>query len=204
MLKLIKKDYSLILKRKWVIVVTLLWFPVFMFIPHIDPFSIIMIGAMIPMIWSVGFTEDNMDVLFHSLPIRGKDVVLSKYIMFFINFISMSLYIMVIYQILRPFNMNNMKIITLNLIYIMFLISVIVNSIMICISLSFSRSVNNGWAFLGPVIGFRVGRRLADGDVNEAMEYLIPQGTLIQAVALIVFIASIVISFYGYRDWEAR
>lgn len=204
MLKLIKKDYTLILKRKWVIAVTLLWFPVFMFTPHIDPFSIIMIGAMIPMIWSVGFTDDNMDVLFHSLPIRGRDVVFSKYIMFFINFISMSLYIMVIYQILRSFNMNNMKIITLDLIYIMFLISVIVNSIMICISLSFSRAVNNGWAFLGPVIGFRIGRRLTDGDVNEAMAYLIPQGTLIQAFALVVFIASIFLSFYGYRDWEAR
>lgn len=204
MLKLIKKDYVLNLKRKWLIALTLLWFPIFVLIPHIDPFSIIMTGAMITLLWTVGFSEDTMDVLFHSLPVKGKDMIFSKYIMFFINFIFMSLYIMFIYQIMKQFNMENMKIITLDLIYLMFLIAVIVNSIMICIVISFSSAVKNGWAFLGPVIGFRVGRRLADGDVNEALEYLVPQGTLIQAFALIVFIASIFLSFYGYRDWEAR
>lgn len=98
MFNLIKKDFLLLLSNKTTVLIFLLFIPLYRLVLGMDPdysivlLSIVTIGYMLTTT-SFSFEFKNKPYIFiRSLPIKARDVIFSKYIEIFINYLVAIIY----------------------------------------------------------------------------------------------------------------
>lgn len=124
-ISIMKKDYLLIRYNKFAMVSIILWLPVLMLIPIVYSDLIILMGSIIIFMTTFGI-EGMKGNLINSLPVKKSDVIISRYIMFFINSLGMVIYLWINYFIFKKLNIGNIDVINWNSIFVILIFSIYV------------------------------------------------------------------------------
>lgn len=207
MLKQIKKDYYLILSLKGTIAIAMILVPICIYIiGSINQSGIYATSVFVAILLTysmVGYVQ-SQQILSHSMPFSKLDVVLSKYIIVFLNYIIVNSYIFFIVWIIRKLPGNNIQYLSLELYKYMLFVSIISLSFVIPALLSYTPSWGNFISiFIFSVI------------FNFSNNYLLDPGTTVKVnlnnlsivnnlwfnIAVVILMAiSIAISLYGYKN----
>lgn len=191
-ISIMKKDYLLIRYNKFAMVSIFLWLPILMLMPMVYSDLIILMGSIIVFMTTFGI-EGMKGNLINSLPVKKSDVILSRYIMFFINSLGMVIYLWINYFIFKKLNIGNIDIINWNLIFVILIFLIYV--------FSFSVNVETGiplfYIIIIPMNFFNLLRSIMRSDSIE-LSFKGNRAAIIGAIA--VFTVSILISLYKCRD----
>lgn len=202
MIKMLKKDLILLSNNKTSIIVYMLTFPILMLTPLIQDGLLLAVFVMMMCIIPVVSNTYETDILFHSLPVKGREIIFSRFLELFIGYVVIGLYILIWDIIFRqvPFYMGR----NIGIIFFMWSLIFLVASGSIYIFLGFLAPETNkfGHALWIPIINYT-----ANKDYSQTGTYSYSYETAVNTwifIAVTVFIISLIASFRIYRDWEGR
>ena len=210
MWNLIKKDYLLILANKMEVYFFMMAVPVVIALGSLDEkMTYIIIISLVFLLTIIGFNNSNQDtdILTYSLPVKYYTVIISKYIMLFLNHIIITSYIFGITWMLLKLNLiSGIHYMSFDFFKLTLTFSIIALSFILPLAFSLrSRSSIRGVMSVSFVILINYPNYLFyEGDLyNPAIDRvgLVNSLRFIMGV-LILMIISIIVSLYGYKKKE--
>lgn len=202
MIRLIKRDLILLSNNKTAIIVYILAFPILMLIPFLKDSlllaTFVMMMCIIPVVSSTYGTE----ILFHSLPVKGIEVIFSRFLELFAVYVVIGLYIFLWNTIFRQFPFYRGRNIDISFFMWSLIFLVASGSLHILFGLLAPEINRYGHALWIAIINQTVGKDYSwGGTYSYSYETTLNMWIFIAVTA---FIISLVASFRIYRDWEGR
>lgn len=202
MIKMLKKDLILLSNNKTSIIVYMLTFPILMLMTFIPDGLLLAVSVMMMCIIPVVSNTYETDILFHSLPVKGREVIFSRFLELFIGYVVIGLYVLIWNIIFSqiPFYIGR----NIGIIFFMWSLIFLVASGSIYIFFGFlAPEINRyGHALWIPIINYT-----ANKDYSQSGTYSYSYETAVNTwifIAVTAFIISLIASFRVYRDWEGR
>lgn len=206
MWNLIKKDYIALFTKKMEVILFTLSLPVIMLLISFEEKWVYFIGVLCIYYLTLGlYSETDTDFLIYSMPIKKYKVVLSRYIIFFINYLIISSYIYLTSSILLKLNFID-RIQYLNIDFFKLILFFSMIAVSVALPFVFRLRYEIGMRFTNVVLIFLINlstnylfHRSYDPTVDRVD--LVNNTTFIARV-IITMIISILISLYGYKKKE--
>jgi len=198
MWNLIKKDYTLIFAKKWLVLIFALLVPFILISGIGGEAAIYFIGVVAIAYANLGsiYIENNReDVLFRSLPIKRYAVILSKYIMIFLNYTIVALYTFTIFRICEALQITNGSMyLSFDIFKIILLVSIYISCILLPIIFSGTQKGGGMWGLIFIIYFYSF-------VINKKIIWNVLNYSSINNILGIMMLGSIILSFITYKKW---
>lgn len=204
MWNLIKREYTVIFTKRMEIVLFILFLPVVMLLIDFSEKWIYMIANISIYYLSLSlYSENDTDILYYSMPIKKYNVVLSRYIMFFVNYLIITVYIYLTSFILLKLNFVD-RVEYLNTDFLKLLLFSSLIAVCVALPILFSLRYETSMRFIGVVLVLLINSanyiyNRHDADVERIS---LSNNTMIILIALIAIAFSILFSLNEYTKKE--